>query len=501
VRDAQNRLMPEPVEAAPLPAAAARPVPSADPIGAERGPLRTRIIEYGILGLLILSPLPAASVDDWAILAIELTAALLAAVYALTVQRPRLNPRMTSRLIWPRRTLAVFLGLLVLQIIPLPKGLVALLSPGAAALRARFSAGFGGSAQATLSLVPTHTLRAALEILAYALIGFLVVRTVTHRRQIERFLIVLAAAGTFQAFYGLFELFHKNPRVLFFAKVYNLNSATGTFVNRNHFSGYLEMIIPLALGLLIARVDLLSLAGKSWPDKIAQIAGRGFTFNVLILISVVVMSLAIVRSNSRSGVFILLFIFVLFFELTVFHFSAQRYRQEWIKNFLKAVFVLVTIGALYTGIEATMGRFAKDNLLQEGRPQYWASAAAIFGDYPVWGTGLGTFGDIYPAYGTIPLEGRLTHAHNDYLEYLSDLGLLGFAALLATIAFLVGDGFLTWSKRRHPQIKGLGMGGFVAVAAMLVHSFTDFNLHIPANMLLFSVVLGLMYATAYYRKV
>jgi O-antigen ligase len=124
----------------------------------------------------------------------------------------------------------------------------------------------------------------------------------------------------------------------------------------------------------------------------------------------------------------------------------------------------------------------------------------VFGDFPVAGTGLGTFADVYPAYETVPLEGRLLHAHNDYLENLSDLGLAGFALLLGTVLFLTVDGFLVWSKRRQLQIKSLGMGGFVAVAAILVHSLTDFNLHIPANTLLFAVVLGLAYTTAYYRK-
>jgi O-antigen ligase len=458
------------------------------------------IVEYGIIALLVLSPLPAASVDDWAVLAIELAAIFLTAVYLFTAQRPKLNARLSARLVWPRRLLLGLAGVLILQVIPLPKALASLLSPRSAALRGEFAPGYSGTATATLSLAPIHTLRAALELLAYVLIGILVVRTFTHRRQILRLMIVLTAAGAFQAFYGLFELFRAHPRVLFFPKIYSLSSATGTFVNRNHFSGYLEMILPLALGLVISRMDMLSLAGKRWSEKAAQITGRGFSQNVLILIAAAVMALAIIRSQSRSGVFVLLFIFVLFFELTVYHFSARRYRQEWVKTFLKAAFVLVTIAALYAGIEATMGRFATDNLLRDGRPQHWSSALAVFRDFPLVGTGLGTFADVYPVYGTARLEGRLTHAHNDYLESLSDLGLVGSALLLGTIVFLAVDGFRTWTKRRHPQIKGMGMGGFVAVAAIAVHSVTDFNLHIPANMLLFSVVLGLTFTTAYYRK-
>jgi hypothetical protein len=62
------------------------------------------------------------------------------------------------------------------------------------------------------------------------------------------------------------------------------------------------------------------------------------------------------------------------------------------------------------------------------------------------------------------------------------------------------DSFLTWSKRRNPEIKGLAMGGIISVFIILIHSLTDFNLHIPANTLLFSVVLALTYTTVYHRK-
>ncbi len=156
--------------------------------------------------------------------------------------------------------------------------------------------------------------------------------------------------------------------------------------------------------------------------------------------------------------------------------------------------------SLYVGVEATVGRFADDNLLQNGRPQYWAGVLRMAGDSPLVGTGWGTFGAIYPVYETIPLEGRLTHAHNDYLEALAEMGGVGFLLLLGLVLWPLADAFRTWSARRHPGIKGLGLGGFVAAAALLVHSLTDFNLHIPANAVLFSVVLALTVVTAYYRK-
>ena len=92
------------------------------------------------------------------------------------------------------------------------------------------------------------------------------------------------------------------------------------------------------------------------------------------------------------------------------------------------------------------------------------------------------------------------HAHNDYLEYLAELGGMGFLLLLGGILTMLVFSFLMWRVRRHPEVKGLVLGGMVAVVAMLIHSITDFNLHIPANMMLFALVLSLTIAAAFYRR-
>ena len=94
----------------------------------------------------------------------------------------------------------------------------------------------------------------------------------------------------------------------------------------------------------------------------------------------------------------------------------------------------------------------------------------------------------------------LVHAHNDYLEYLVELGLVGTILLLGTIVYLAVQSFLAWKERRNPEAKGLALGGIVSLAGMGLHTLTDFNLHIPANIVLFTVVLSLTLVSAYYRK-
>jgi len=452
------------------------------------------------LGLIIFSPLPAASVAEWSILVIQLTVLVMMAAYFLMREKPQNNGFLYLSLKWPRY---LFLGLFVfifIQIIPLPKFLVKVFSPNTYSFQKLFSTDFTKIKFMSLSLIPSHTLREGLELLSFFLLGFLIVKTVTKRRQIIRIFSVLIVMGVFEAFYGLFELYNKNPRILFYQKTYHSDSVTGTFVNRNHLSGYLEMIIPLILGLIIARIDLFSLVGLKWREKLLRLSEKGLSTNLLLSLGLIIMSLAIIFSKSRSGVFLLVFIFILFFQLTMMYFRGNMHQKKWIKNFLRVVFLIIIFISLYIGIGATLERFALDKLLQEQRPTFWANTLDIISEFPLFGTGLGTFPSIYPDYEANRIPMGLFHAHNDYLEYLSELGVLGMILLLGGILFMVINSFLVWKVRRYPEVKGLALGGIVAVICILIHSITDFNLQIPANMMLFSVVLSLTIVTAFYKR-
>jgi O-antigen ligase len=292
-----------------------------------------------------------------------------------------------------------------------------------------------------------------------------------------------------------------NPRLLFYKKVYSLGSVTGTFVNRSHLAGYLEMIIPLTIGLLIARLDFFSLGGEGLKARLLHMTGKGLVPNLLLFAAVIVMSLGVLFSQSRAGIFILVLTFLLFFEFVVLHFSRFGRRRRWLRNFIWITFLLVTVSALYIGIGSTVQRFALDDLLRENRPLLWGNVARIIAAFPILGTGLGTFVSVYPAYEKVAgPELLLVHAHNDYLEYLSELGAAGFALLFGAVLFIGVTSLLSWRERRNPDVKGIALGGIISIAVILVHSLTDFNLHIPANMLLFAVVLAMTFVTAFYRK-
>ena len=450
--------------------------------------------------MILFSPLPAASVFPWATTLIAVVSIVLMLCYVLVGNKPEVNPLLVRRLRWSRYFFSGFILYVVFQVMPLPVGLVKLLSPQAISLRESFSFQVGEWKAVTLSLAPYHTVREGLEMLSYILIGFLVIKTVTSSEKIKRIIYLCVGMGVFQAMYGIFELFRRNPHILFMEKTVNLDKATGTFINQNHFAGFLEMIVPLALALILARIDLFSLSGMDLKEKFLHITAKGFTSNVMALICVIVMCLGLLFSRSRAAFFSVFLIFFLFFVFSLLYFGQLRRARPAMRTFLHMSFLAVLVIFLYMGIGSNLKRFEEEERFGGDRPQYWHNTVNMIGDFPLTGTGLGTFAFVYPAYEKETIYAVLIHAHNDWLEYFSELGLIGMFFLLGGVLFLFVQSFMMWKIRRNAEIKGLGLGGLVAMMVLGVHSIMDFNLHIPANMLLFAVILSFTVVVVHFGK-
>lgn len=450
-----------------------------------------KIIRGGLWFLIIFSPLPAASVGYWAILTIQLIVIALMVLYLLMKKKPEINPQLSlfaGRLKLPFLIIFIFA---CVQFFPLPKIILQLLSPGTIQFHQGFSFEPVRVSLLCISLAPFQSFRETLEILTYVLAGFLVIKTVTTKKQLRSMLYLLVGMGVFQSFYGMVQLSLSDPRILFYRKTLNLDMLTGTFINQNHLAGYLAMIFPLAVGLIVAGINPYKMSQRQWSERFIHLTKRRGVSHVLLTTAVIVMCSGVFLSRSRMGLFLILFSFILFTQFSILYFGGLKQAQSMLKKYFKILFVVVTVAVLFFGVDATLDRFALENLAQEGRPQYWANMTKMIGDFPLLGTGLGTFAYVYPAYEKGQIHAFLVHAHNDYLEYLSELGLPGMALLMYIIIIMAMRIFRVWRKRHNPVFKGLGMGGMVSLLLIGIHSFTDFNLHIPANMLLFTLVFSL----------
>jgi O-antigen ligase len=155
--------------------------------------------------------------------------------------------------------------------------------------------------------------------------------------------------------------------------------------------------------------------------------------------------------------------------------------------------VAVVFGALYFGGEEALSRLVGTVNSEDpttGRAHFWQGTVGIIKDHPLLGTGLGSFPSVYPLYDTASGSYRLEQAHNDYLQVLSDAGVVGGVLGLAFLAVLFG-GALRRMQSYDRFRRGVALGALGGCAGALVHSFFDFTLHTTANALMFLLLAAL----------
>jgi O-antigen ligase len=123
----------------------------------------------------------------------------------------------------------------------------------------------------------------------------------------------------------------------------------------------------------------------------------------------------------------------------------------------------------------------------------WANTFQILKDFPLFGSGLGTFSQIFPMYRSFHIQGHVTHAENDYLQLASEVGFIGIGLLLILFIFLffkIVSGIRSLSPWE-PQ-RFIGIGGLVGILALMFHSLVERNIQVPANAFLFTFILALV---------
>ncbi len=153
--------------------------------------------------------------------------------------------------------------------------------------------------------------------------------------------------------------------------------------------------------------------------------------------------------------------------------------------------MLIMAYGLHIGIDKTLERFEHFGNLYN-RFEIGESVVPMIKDFPILGTGWGNFMYMYPRYGLPMYSDRLIlgNAHNDWLEMASEFGMIGAIIFFgALITFLVKS-IRLWFRRKDSFATGLGVGVIFAVIAISIHSFFDFNMHIPANPMALSIILA-----------
>lgn len=452
------------------------------------------LILVSFMFLLVFGPVYYGAVEEWQVSIVALTSILVFVCWSISAVSAR-GPVVIDRNS-PRFSLAlyllpaVFTIIVVVQLVPVSWKTLMVLSPARAALNEMV--GIDGSTP--VSVAP-HTGRLwLLRVIAYCTAFVVAAHCFRTRRQVLRVLAVIIVLGYLIALYGLLQYLSSNSLPSLFIKRHAAGRATGTYVNPNHFAGYLEMCTPLALSIVF--IGRKSAAGGYAGRPLSRAVGfllerlqdRGF---ILPLAAVVVMSLALVFSMSRMGIFSFAFGIVLF-ALLIGR-GKSRLKRVVI---LGSIAVLILALSMWLGLDPVLNKYSLFSEGAVGRIQAWRMTSGIIRDYPLLGSGLGTFTHVSPGYQTVETAyGHWAQAHNDYLNLISDMGIIGCAAgaafLLAWYAYVLK---LLSRKNLRTYQRSVAAGCVAGVSAILVHSIADFNLQIPANAFYFATLLGLAVA-------
>ncbi|HEX4331486.1 MAG TPA: O-antigen ligase family protein [Usitatibacter sp.] len=450
-----------------------------------------RAIDKGIfwafLAVVVASPVPLGSNRAWAWSLLECGIFALVAAWLLAWTAG--GARMPQPLVraWPVfAALALWIADTAITVVPLPREWVATLSPVAAAMHGLADAAGGPQASFTLSLEPHASRIALIKSLAYSGAFFLTLAVVSNRSRFLVFAKVLVFAATLHALYALGMHASGTTQTYLGTVLVHRAAAMGFYANQNHFAGMLEMSIAVAIGLA-------SYGGRgtggSLRRAIVELARQVFTARMILRLALCVLVVALAATHSRMGN--TAFLISLLVGIAIAVGPSREFRKGIAILVVSVVLLDLLVAGSLVGTEKLAQRLEATTVQDvEDRGAVARLSLGIVRDYPLFGSGAGTFYVAFPRYRTDAIANFFDHAHNDYVQFAAESGLVGLGLLAAVVLASLRSAYLAQLVRRDPAMKSASLACIMGVAALLVHSWADFNLQIPANAVLFMVLLA-----------
>lgn len=445
------------------------------------------------LATLVFSPLAFGTVEHWSIMILELFVGVASFAHFSTVwffRRKYLKvPGITP--------LLLLLLLMLLQIVPLPPALLKILSPHSYDVYAPVAGLFDPQQWLPLSLNQKATIQEFLRISSYALAFILTIQLLNNpiilRKTIN--MIIFLAVGI--AFVAIIQEVSSPDKIFWFRSAPANAHPFGPWVNPNQFAGYIEMVSPLALALFLFYRPRVRLE-ESWREKVVSFftqpeSNRYFfyAFGSILLV------LAVFVSLCRGGIISITLAGIVFLLL---------YRSKKMQRGSLALLLIICCAFLaisWFGWDIILREFNNGfdtaGNIKDARLTLWKDTIAIIKDYPLLGSGFGTFQDIYPQYSTLTDNLIYDHAHNDYLELFTDGGFAGIFLAAWFVLAVLWHGWKKLKARRDQYAILVGIGAISGIVAMLIHSVTDFNMHNGAVGLYFFFLCGLLISSVNVR--
>ena len=440
------------------------------------------VFEIVFVLLLVFSSLAFGGIEPWPITIIELT--VLALFTAFLVRRFRLGRLKLhfSPLFIP---LLAFFVLCVMQLVVLRSDPFS-------------SHGYPHT------LYRHRTRDSLLLLLSYVVFFYTAIHSFRSLRQLKRLVILLGVFGFLISVLSIIQRLSGTDSAYWIRKM--PGKFYGPFFNENNLSNYLMMIFLLNLGHIIYLVKKGSYRNPFVPTGVApnsqsHLSGRkdrpSSAHLPLFVFFLVIILVGIIYSGSRGSVIITIFSSML---LAIVSFN-RRIPKAATAALLIVVFAGMIVSAAVWTSKVPIYRDGEDYgdpTKLELRVSIWRHSIEAIKRNPVFGSGLGTYREVIQTFlawdfPLARLNCYVTHAHNEYLELISDTGILGFVLFMASVVLFIVAVVRKFVKRRSQLARAFGYSGLAVMLAMGIHSLVDFSLRIPANGFLFAAICSITY--------
>ncbi len=318
------------------------------------------------------------------------------------------------------------------------------------------------------------------KILTYAFLFLAIINNLSRQESTQIIGLALIGLAAALSMFAVFQFITHYDRVWTMIKPEGyVVRGSGTFINPNHFAGFLEMILPLALAYtLVGRFSHASKVVLGYAS-LAIIVGIGVTL-------------------SRGG-WVATALMLAVFSIVLLLQRDFRLRSVLVLGVLLAAGVAFVARAHQS--QKRFDQLVAATTHQDDRFLYWNSAAQIWRENIWLGAGPAHYDYRFRQYRAPALQGAPQYVHNDYLNTLADLGLVGLGLVVIFILLFYAGVFKTWRfVQRSPNDLGTKssnkaafvLGGSLGILALLFHSFVDFNMQIPANAILALTLIALV---------
>jgi tetratricopeptide (TPR) repeat protein len=324
-----------------------------------------------------------------------------------------------------------------------------------------------------LSVYPYASRIHTYKIINYLLIGSFLMNNTSRKQYLIRLVWAIVIFG---GVYAIAALFLLKGNFLGY-KIFSLEQhhITFTFVNHNHFAGFLELVIWLCIGLVLSSSGIKRLC---------------------FVILGICIAVAILFTLSRGGIIGVSGGLILFCVMSA-HYRRAKKSILLLMAFLAVVLFTVSMLGGFDRVFERMGTLKTPAITGESRFGIWKDTINIIKNNLWIGTGIGTFKYIYPKYQTESVKFAFNHAHNSYLELTSEIGIIGIVCFFSIIVILFAVVIRRLDFQHDKQLQAIGIGSLSGCFSLLIHEVTDFNLYIPSNAFLFTVCASISFISAH----